>query len=63
MLKACGRDLVFGGHLIIVLQYLYTSIIMPKIIFGKIKMEMSEVVDSQVSNQNTEASGRDWSEK
>ena len=62
MIKAAGRDLIFGGHLIIVFQYLYTSIIMPKIILGKIKMEISEVVESQVSYQNTEVSGRDQSE-
>ena len=44
-LALLGRDLVFAGHLILVLQYLYTSLIMPKILLEselKLNMESGE---------------------
>ena len=45
ILTLLGRDLVFAGHLILVLQYLYTSLIMPKILLEselKLNLEQGE---------------------
>ena len=44
-LTLMGRDLIFAGHLILVLQYLYTSLIMPKILLEselKLNLESGE---------------------
>ena len=41
MVEEFGTCLYFAGHLILVLQYLYTSIIMPKILLQiEIKLEV-----------------------
>ena len=51
MIDEFGTDLIFAGHLILVLQYLYTSIIMPKIL-----LESELKLDLQTEQQETVAS-------
>ena len=57
MLTAFGIDLIFAGHLIIALQYFYTSLIMPKILLESeinIKLEIDDGTLTSTSSINTE---------